>query len=121
VSLDILREAFFLWMIPLPEALSIAGIAAFKAASEAVLFFSATAFKTDLIFVLMLDFAEVFLSLFFSLCLLLFTADLCVNKKFSSFFIFLMWEDFLYEINSGVKLKKIQLDFSFYFGHLKSG
>jgi hypothetical protein len=94
VSLDILREAFFLWKTPFAAALEIAGMAALRAVSEPVLSFSSTACKTDFIFVLMLDFMDVFLTRLFSLCLLLFIADLCVAKKISSFCFFLMWNGF---------------------------
>ena len=56
-------------------------MAAVRAVSEDALSFSSTAFNTDFIFVLMLDFTEAFLSRVFSLYLLLLIADLCIAKK----------------------------------------
>jgi hypothetical protein len=69
----------------LEAALLIAGIVAARAVAEAGLSFSSTAASTDFIRVLTLDFTDVFLIRFFSFCLLLFSADLCVAKKLSSF------------------------------------
>jgi hypothetical protein len=70
----------------LEAALLIAGIVAARAVAEVELSFSSTAASTDFIRVLTLDFTDVFLIRFFSFCLLLFSADLCVAKKLSSFY-----------------------------------
>jgi hypothetical protein len=58
VNRDILREAVFLCKTPLPQALSIAGIALANAAFEDAASFASTAFRTDFIFVFTLDFRE---------------------------------------------------------------
>jgi hypothetical protein len=70
----------------LEAALLIAGMVAARAVAEAVLSFSSTAFSTDFIRVFTLDFTDVFLRRFTTFCLLLFSADLCVAKKLSSFY-----------------------------------
>jgi hypothetical protein len=68
--------------MPLEAALSIAGMALARAVSELALSFVSIAFTTDFTCVLTLDFAEAFLIRFCSLCLLLFSADLCVAKNY---------------------------------------
>lgn len=58
-----------------------AGMAMARAFIEPSLSFSSTAFSTDLILLFTFDLTEAFLNRLFSLCLLLFIADLCVAKN----------------------------------------
>jgi hypothetical protein len=87
VNRDILRAAVFLCNTPFDEALAIAGTAMESAAFELSLSFVSIALNADLTIVLILDLIEAFLSRFFRLCLLLFSADRCEANDVSPSFI----------------------------------
>ena len=82
VRREILREAFFLWIRPLPAALSSAGITVFSAFIEFSLFLLSTFASTVLIFVLIADLALTLRTRCFLFCRSRFSADLCVAKSF---------------------------------------
>jgi len=82
VKREILREAFFLWIKPLPVALSRAGITDFSAFIEFSLFLLSTFASTVLIFVLIADLAATLRVRCFLFCRSRFSADfMCCQKN----------------------------------------
>ena len=80
VSLEIFLEAVFLWITPFVAALSIRDMAVPSEAFDCSRSFDSTASKSFFTEVFSCDFTLIFPSLLFSLCLILFSADLVFAK-----------------------------------------